>query len=165
MKHFDLGILSTQRAAPLVLGAPSRVTRAVWLLGVVGCLIFLWSVATTLGWVVPSGVGLGVGRYPSLFETVFWLPAVLLAGLSLGMSLGGVKLLFTEEGLELRSLWPSKGQRHFRWTELSYARFWEEPSRSREQLFAVRFVFATSEVTCKVPNEKVWLALREQFTA
>ncbi len=165
MKSVDLGVLGTRSLSPLVLGAPSRLTRSVWLLGAAGCLVFLWSVASTIGWLVPGASGFGFGRAPTLLETVFWLPPLLLAGFSLGMALGGVSLSFGEPGLEVRSQWPSRGRRTHRWSGLRYARFWEEVTRSREQLYAMRFVFSEEEITLRVSNRAVWLGLRERFAA
>ena len=126
MKSLDLGVLGVQRLSPLVLTAPSRLTRSVWLLGAAGCLVFLWSVASTIGWLMPGVNGFRLGRVPTLFETVFWLPPLVLAGLSLGMALGGVKLSFGEPGVELRSQWPSRSCRTYPWSTLHYARFWKK---------------------------------------
>lgn len=165
VKSLDLGVLTTRRLDPLVLGAPSRVTRVVWLMGAAGCLVFLWSVASSIGWLEPGASGFQLTRAPTLFEAVFWLPPLLLAGFSLGMALGGVKLSFREAGLDLRSQWPSRGRMVYSWSALRYARFWEEPTPSREQLYAMRFVFSEGEVTVRVSNRSVWLNLREQFTA
>ena len=136
-----------------------------WLLGAAGCLVFLWSVASTFSWLEPGANGFRLGRAPTLFETVFWLPPLLLAGFSLGMALGGVKLSFGEPGLELRSQWPSRSCRTYSWSALRYARFWEEATRSREQLYALRFVFAEEEITLRISNHNVWSSLRERFTA
>lgn len=161
----DLGVLTAQRLNPLVLGAPSHVTRAVWLLGAAGCLVFLWSVASTIGWLEPGASGFELARAPTLFEALFWLPPLLLASFSLGMALGGVKLSFQETGLDLRSQWPSRRRIVYSWSALRYARFWEEATPNREQLYAMRFVFGGGEVTARVSNKSVWLNLREQFTA
>lgn len=161
--QLDLGTLSTLKMSPLTLGAPSRVTRGTWLLGVAACLLFIWSVALPIGWVKETATGLSFQRLPRLGETFLWLLPLLLAGLSLGMALGGVRLQFATDALKLRSIWPSRKHYSFPWTELSYARFWEEPTRSRETLYAAKFVFARTEVRCRLPNKKVWLALKEQF--
>ena len=165
MKSVDLGVLTTRSLSPLVLGAPSRATRSVWLLGAAGCLVFLWSVASTIGWLVPGAYLFQLGRVPTLLETVFWLPPLVLAGLSLGMASGGVRVSFLDEGLELRSQWPSRTRETYAWGTLRYARFWEEATRSREQLCVVRFVFAEEDITLRISNEKVWLSLRERFSA
>ena len=165
MKQLDLGTLSTLKTSPLTLGAPSRLTRGVWLLGVAACLIFIWSVALPIGWLLETPEGVSFGRLPNLNETLLWLLPLLLAGLSLGMALGGVRLRFDADALRLRSLWPSRGQHELAWTELSYARFWEERTRSRETLYAARFVFGNIEVSCRISNAKVWSTLKEQFSA
>lgn len=165
MNSVDLGVLGIRNLAPLVLGAPSRATRSVWLVGAAGCLVFLWSVASTIGWLVPGASGFQLGRAPTLFETLFWLPPLLLAGFSLGMALGGVNLSFGDAGLDLRSQWPSRGRRTYRWSDLRYARFWEEATRSREQLYAVRFVFAEADITLRLADQSVWSSLRERFAA
>ena len=161
----DLGTLALLRANPLTLGAPSRLTRGVWLLGVVGCLVFLWSVASTIGWLEPATTGYRVARLPTLFETVFWLPPLILMGLALGMSVGGVRVAFSEERLLVRSLWPSSKQDSYRWATFRYARFWEEQTRSRERLLVMRFVFEDADITLRVSNEQIWHQLRERFAA
>ena len=163
--HLDLGTLTLLRATPLTLGAPSRLTRGVWLLGVAGCLVFLWSVASTIGWLEPTLSGYRVARLPTLPETVFWLPPLILAGLALGMSLGGVRATFSGDRLQVRSLWPSRKQASYSWAAFRYARFWEERSRSREQLLVMRFVFEEADITLRVSNEQVWHQLRERFAA
>jgi len=165
MENLDLGTLSTLRASPLTLGAPSRLTRGVWLLGTGACLVFLWSVAVPIGWLRETRAGIGFGRLPYVSETLLWLLPLLLAALSLGMALGGVRLNFGADALELRSVWPSRGQHSFPWRDLRYARFWEEQTRSRETLYAVRLVFDGSEVSCRLPNKKVWLSLKEKLGA
>lgn len=162
-KQLDLGTLSTLTASPLTLGAPSRVTRGVWLLGVGACLVFLWSIALPIGWLQETGTGIGFGRLPYLSETLLWLLPLLLATLSLGMALGGVRLTFGADTLELRSLWPSSTHQSFRWAKLRYARFWEEQSRNGETLYAIRLVFESAELSFRVPNKKVWLALKERL--
>ena len=163
--HLDLGTLTLLRATPLTLGAPSRLTRGVWLLGGAGCLVFLWSVASTIGWLEPAPTGYRVARLPTLLETVFWLPPLVLAGLALGMSLGGVRATFSEERLLVRSLWPSRNQNSYRWATFRYARFWEEQTRSRERLLVMRFVFEEADITLRVSDEHVWHRLRERFAA
>lgn len=165
MKQLDLGTLSTLKTSPLTLGAPSRLTRGVWLLGVAACLVFMWSVALLLGWLQETPNGISFQRLPNLNETLLWLLPLLLANLSLGMALGGVRLHFDADALRLRSVWPSRGQYELPWTELSYARFWEEKTRSRETLYAARFVFNDNEVSCRLSNAKVWMTLKEQFSA
>ena len=165
MTRVDLGVLATLSLSPLVLGAPSRLTRVVWLAGGIGCLVFLWSVASTVGWLTPGPTGFGLGRAPTLFETVLWLPPLLLAGFALGMGLGGVRLSFFDEGLEVRSQWPSRARTAYPWSTLRYARFFEEATRSRERLFVMRFVFAEAEMTLRVADEHVWTSLRERFGA
>ena len=161
----DLGTLTLLERAPLTLGAPSRVTRGVWLLGVAGCLVFLWSVASTIGWLEPALTGYRVARLPTLFETVFWLPPLILMGLALGMSVGGVRVAFSDEQLSVRSLWPTRSQDSYRWATFRYARFWEEQTRSRERLFVMRFVFEDADITLRVSDERVWHQLRERFAA
>ena len=161
----DLGTLALLSNAPLTLGAPSRLTRGVWLLGVVGCLVFLWSVASTIGWLEPAASGYRVARLPTLFETVFWLPPLILIGLALGMSVGGVRVTFSQERLTVRSLWPSRSQDSYGWATFRYARFWEERTRSRERLLVMRFVFEDADITLRVSNERVWRQLRERFVA
>ena len=161
----DLGTLTLLKRAPLTLGAPSRLTRGVWLLGVVGCLVFLWSVASTIGWLEPAASGYRVARLPTLLETLFWLPPVVLAGLALGMSLGGVRVTFSDERLQVRSLWPSRKQNSHRWATFRYARFWEERTRNRERLLVMRFVFEEADITLRISDEQVWHQLRERFAA
>ena len=159
----DLGTLRVQGLAPLTLGAPSRWTRGVWLFSAGACLLFLVSVAVSLGW-LDTSAGLRFGRAPTLLETVFWLLPVVLTGFTLGMSLGGVRLIFEEEGLLCRSLWPASQRHVYLWSELRYARFWEEQTRSREQLYTTRLVFSDSEITFRLARPHIWQGLREQFS-
>lgn len=158
--------LGTMRAkhTPLgwVLYAPSLWTRGVWLLGAAGCLLYLYSVVVSLGW-VGTDAGRWVGRWPSLSETPFWLLPLLLGALSLLLSLGSTRLALTDTGLELVGLWPGRSRREFDWSELILTRFWDEQTRSRERLYGMRLRFQGANITVYLGDKNVWEALRKRF--
>lgn len=160
----DLGTLAFRRRGSdlpgtAVFAAPSPWTRAVWLAGALGCLVFVWSVALPLGWlerVGPGPLGLRFGRLPTLFESVFWLLPLLLAALAVALSLGGVRLVIDRERVRV-------GGRALELERLLKVRLWEERSRSRELLYGVAFVFAATEVVWRTADRAAWGALRDRF--
>ena len=162
----DLGTLRRTcggEASELVLVAPSWFTRAVWLLGGAGCLVFLWSVALSLGWLEADIRRVTPLRAPLVAEVFFWLLPLLLSLLCFAMAAGGVRVTLRDEGLELRGLWPSRERSVYVWSKLRHARFWEERTRSRERLLVVRFSFEETEVVFRLADEGVWEGLRERF--
>ena len=164
----DLGTLRRARkgvASELVLVAPSWLTRAVWLFCGAGCLVFLWSVALSLGWLEADAARVILLRAPLIAEGFFWLLPLLLSLLCFAMAAGGVRVTLFDEGLELRGLWPSRERSVYPWSRLRHARFWEERTRSRERLLVVRFSFEGAEVMFRVADEGVWEGLRERFRA
>ena len=164
----DLGTLRRTRekvASEVVLVAPSWFTRAVWLFGGSGCLVFLWSVALSLGWLEASAARVTPLRAPLVAELFFWLLPLLLSLLCFAMAAGGVRVTLFDEGLELRGLWPSRERSVYVWSKLRHARFWEETTRSRERLFVSRFSFEGAEVVFRTADEGVWEGLRERFRA
>ena len=155
----DLGVLRARRQvsqtpARFTFYAPGSLTRGVWLLGALMCGVYLYSVALSLGW---------FGRLPTLSETPFWLLPGLLGGLFGALALGGVRLTVGAVGLELQNFWPQRSRRVLLWNDLQGVRFFEEETRSREQLYGVRFRFPGAEVTFRTANPAVWAALRERF--
>ena len=76
---------------------------------------------------------------------------------------GGVRVTVGQAGLELTHFWPQRSRRVLRWNELQGVRFFEEQTRSREQLYGVRFRFPGAEVTFRTADPAVWEALRERF--
>ena len=150
--HFDIIILS----------APSRVTRGVWLFGAAGCLVFLYSAALTLGWFTPLP-DLSFNRLPALPETFFWLLPLILCAFSLSLAVGGTRVTLFQEGLELSGFWPNRVRHVYPWSDLIFTRFWDEQTRSRETLYGVRFRFKEANLTLFVGNKKVWEGLKERF--
>ena len=151
----DLGVLRVRRTTPQpTFYAPGSLTRGVWLAGMLACGVYLYSVALSLGW---------FGRAPTLSETPFWLLPGLLGGLFGMLASGGVRLTLKEAGLELHTFWPQRSRRVFLWRDLQGVRFFEEETRSREQLYGVRFRFPAAEVTFRTADAAVWAALRERF--
>ena len=65
--------------------------------------------------------------------------------------------------LELQNFWPQRSRRVLLWKDLQGVRFFEEETRSREQLYGVRFRFPTAEVTFRTADPAAWAALRERF--
>ncbi len=166
-EEHDLGTLSAKRrpgksgSAEVTLRAPSRATRSVWTLGALGCLLFLYSVALTLGWFTPSP-NLSL-RWPTLPETPFWLLPLILCAFSLTLAVGGTRVTLLEEGLELSGFWPNRTRHLYLWSNLIFVRFWSEQTRSRETLYGVRFRFKEANLTLFVGNKKVWEGLKERF--
>ena len=160
----DLGTLRRVKGAgETVLAAPGLLTRAVWLLGGLGCFVFLWSVALSLGWLEVVDARVTSFRVPPLAELFFWLLPILLATLCFAMAAGGVRVALSNEELELRGLWPSRERAAYPWERLRHARFWEEETRSRERLFVSRFSFEGAEVVFRTADERLWRGLRERF--
>ncbi len=152
----DLGILRVRQTAagPVTFYAPGPLTRGVWLLGVLACGVYLYSVALSLGW---------FGRFPLLSETPFWLLPLLLGGLFAVLASGGVRLSIGAAGLELRGFWPQRSRRVLLWCELQGVCFFEESTRSREKLYGVRFRFPEAEVTFRMADPAAWGLLQERF--
>ena len=168
-EEHDLGTLSVKLRTDgsdsahdiIILSAPSRATRAVWLFGAAGCLVFLYSAALTLGWFTPSP-NLS-GRLPTLPETFFWLLPLVLCAFSLSLAVGGTRVILSHEGLELSGFWPNRVKHVYTWSDLLLVRFWDEQTRSRETLYGVRFRFKGANLTLFVGNKKVWEGLKERF--
>ena len=165
----DLGTLSTKRrpggagdADVVILFAPSRATRVVWLAGALGCLLFLYSAALTLGWFTPFP-DFSLNRWPALPETPFWLLPLILCAFSLTLAVGGTRVTLSGEGLELYGEWPNRSKHLYPWSDLLLVRFWDEQTRSREALYGVRFRFKEANLTLFVGNKKVWQRLKERF--
>ena len=156
----DLGVMRARRSPVVQFHAPSALTRGVWLLGAFACVVYLYSVAVSLGWFGFSWFG----RWPTLSETPFWSLPLLLGGVSLLLASGGARLSLTEAGLELRSFWPQRSVALYGWDDLRYARFFEERTRSREQLYGVSFSFVTGKVTVRFTEPELWEALQERFS-
>jgi len=163
--EYDLGTLRV-RTTPLGLQlyAPSGLTRSVWLGGVAGCVVYLYSIAVSLGWLELTPWHVTLLRPPALSETPFWLLPLLLGGVSLTLAVGGTQLTLTETGLELRGGWPQPVRHVFPWHELLLTRFWDERTRSREVLYGVRFRFRGATLTVRVANKRAWEVLRERFS-
>ncbi len=163
--EIDLGTLSTQQDTDdrVVLLAPSRLTRVTWLIGAVGSFFFIWSMAQVLGWARWDDAGLQLVRWPQLNEIFFWLLPLVLSGFCLVLALGGIRVTIDAEGLELLERWPNGLRQRFAWKNLIYARFIEERTRNREQLFVVRFNFNAAELTLRLANRPVWERLRKRF--
>ena len=167
-EEHDLGTLGVKvrpnrpHADIVVLAAPSRATRAVWILGAGGCLLFLYSAALTLGWITPLP-DLSFARLPTLPETFFWLLPLILCAFSLTLALGGTRVTLFEERLELSGFWPNRAEHVYPWSDLLLVRFWDEQTRSRETLYGVRFRFKEANLTLFVGNKKVWEGLKERF--
>lgn len=152
---FDLGVLrQRRRAGTLTFYAPGLLTRAVWLAGVVACGVYLYSVALALAWSV---------RPPRLSETPFWSLPLLLGGLFGLLASGGVRLSLGTSGLELQHFWPQRSRLTLVWTDLRGVYFFEERTRSREQLYGMRFRFPTIEVTFRTVDAAVWQELKTWF--
>lgn len=158
-RDLDLGVMRSRRVPVPEFYAPGTLTRGVWLLGALGCLVYLYSVAVSFGW---FGSG-WFERWPTLSETPFWLLPLLLAGVSLLLAAGGARLTVREAGLELRGFWPRRSRSFFSWSELRATRFFEERTRSREQLYGVCFSFVSAEVTVRFAESELWRALRARF--
>lgn len=154
----DLGVMRARRSPLVQFYAPSALTRGVWLLGALGCAVYLYSVVVSLGWLGPDE------RWPTLSETPFWSLPLLLGGVSLLLASGGARLTLAETGLELRSFWPQRSLALFAWSDLRYTRFFEERTRSREQLYGVSFNFVAAKVTVRFTEPELWNALRERFS-
>ncbi len=160
----DLGTLRrVSGPEEVVLAAPSWATRAVWLFGGAGSLVFLWSVALSLGWLEVTTARVTLVRAPPTAELFFWLLPLLLSLLCFAMAAGGVRVALSDKGLELRGLWPSRERAAYPWERLRHARFWEERTRSRERLFVARFAFEGAEVVFRIADERVWRSLRGRF--
>lgn len=154
----DLGVMRARRS-PLAFYAPSALTRSVWLLGALGCAVYLYSVAVSLRWFGPGWFE----RWPTLSETPFWSLPLLLGVVSLMLASGGARLTLAETGLELRSFWPARSSALYAWDDLRYTRFFEERTRSREKLYGVSFTFATAKVTVRFSEAEPWGTLQERF--
>ena len=152
--ELDLGVLRFGRAGDLTFYAPSAPTRAVWLAGTAACGVYLYSVVLTFGW---------TARPPTLAETPFWLLPLALGVLFAGIALGGVRLTFRAERLELASFWPQRSRRAFSWSDLQGLRFFDEQTRSREQLYGVRLRFPEAEVTFRTADRAVWELLQRRM--
>lgn len=158
-EQHDLGVMRGRRSPLVQFHAPSALTRGVWLLGALGCAVYLYSVAVSLGWFGPGWFR----RWPTLSETPFWSLPLLLGAVSLLLATGGAQLTLAEAGLELRSFWPARSAVLYPWDDLVYTRFFEEQTRSRERLYGVSFSFATDKVTVRFAEPELWEALRERF--
>ena len=152
--ELDLGVLRPWRGATdLSFYAPSAPTRAVWLAGTAACGVYLYSVVLTFGWST---------RLPTLAETPFWLLPLALGALFAALALGGVRLAFRAGELELAGFWPQRSRRAFPWGDLQGLRFFDEQTRSREQLYGVRLRFPEAEVTFRTADRAVWELLQRR---
>jgi len=158
LKPRDLD-LSVMRVPVTEFYAPGTLTRGVWLLGTLGCLVYLYSVAVSFNWFGPGWFE----RWPTPSETPFWLLPLLLAGVSLLLAAGGARLTVWEAGLELRGFWPQRSRSFFAWSELRATRFFEERTRSREQLYVICFSFVSAEVTVRFAEPEPWRELSARF--
>ena len=166
-EEHDLGTLGVRQRSgagsdTVILCAPSRVTRAVWLLGAAGCLLFLYSAALTLGWFTPPP-DFSLVRWPTLPETFFWLLPLILCAFSLTLAVGGTRVTIHEEGLGLSGFWPDYREHLYPWSTVVFVRFWDEQTRSRETLYGVRFRFREANLTLFVGDKAVWEELKERF--
>lgn len=160
----DFGVLKSKASSStLRFFAPSAAVRGVWIFGVLGCLLFLWSVVTSLGWLEFSNHHLTGGRFPSLLETVFWLLPLILAVIFGMMSLGGVRVQLEQDALYIRQFSPKKRDLHFSLDTLHYARFYPETTTSGEVLYACVFVFEGRSVQFFIANKTIWQRLRARF--
>ena len=166
-EEHDLGTLSVKLRSNrphediVVLSAPSRITRSIWLVGAVGCLVFLYSAALTLEWFTPlPDFSL---RWPAPLEAPFWLLPLVLCAFSLALAVGGTRVTLFEDGLELSGFWPNRTRHLYAWSDLILVRFWSEKTRSRETLYGMRFRFKEANLTLFVGNKKVWEGLKERF--
>lgn len=160
----DFGVLKSKASeSTLRFFAPSTLVRGVWALGALGCLVFVWSVVTSLGWLEFSGSQLTGGRLPSLLETVFWLLPLILAVIFGMMSLGGVRVVLGQDALVVHQFAPRKLEFHFRFDTLHYARFYPETTKSGEVLYACVFVFEGRSVQFFIANKPIWQRLRARF--
>ena len=161
--HYDLGVLRAKHnQQTLTLSAPGPLTRVVWGVCFVGCLVFLWALALSMGWVMVGSAGVMWVRLPVMTEWLFGLLPLVLAVFSFLLMFGGVTLVFQEECLLMKGIWPRDSREVLAWSAFRYARFWQE-THHHEPLFAMRFVFAHADVTCRVANEQVWLVLQQRF--
>lgn len=152
--ELDLGVLRFGRiSSDMTFYAPSVFTRAVWLSGTAACGVYLYSVVVTFDW---------SARFPTLAETPFWLLPFALGVLFAGLALGGVRLTFRTEGLELASFWPQRSRRAFLWRDLRGVYFFDEETRSRERLYGVRLRFPEAEVTFRTADRDVWETLQRR---
>ena len=152
--ELDLGVLRSRRGTgDATFYAPSAPTRAVWLAGTAACGVYLYSIMVTLGL---------SARFPTLAETPFWLLPLVLGVLFTGLALGGVRLTFRAGGLELAGFWPQRSRRAFPWDDLQGLRFFNEQTRSREQLYGVRLRFSEAEVTFRTADRAVWELLQRR---
>lgn len=158
-REHDLGVMRARRSPVVQFYAPSALTRGVWLLGALACAVYLYSVAASLGWFGPGWFE----RWPTFSETPFWSLPLLLGGVSLLLASGGARLTLSEAGLELRSFWPERSLSLYTWNDLRYTRFFEERTRSREQLYGVSFSFARAKVTVRFVEPELWKTLQERF--
>jgi hypothetical protein len=160
--ELDLGVLKTKRHnSTLMFFAPSALVRGVWLLGAAGCLLFLWSIVVSLGWLELQNGRLTGGRLPYFGETLFWLLPLILAFVFVMLSRGGVHLSLTDNALTLRV--KNKDDVRLELTSLHYARFYEETTDSGETLYGCRFLFHNGSVQFFIANKRVWQILRERF--
>ncbi len=150
----ELGVLRSRRGATdPTFYAPSAPTRAVWLAGTAACGVYLYSIFATLGW---------SARLPTFTETPFWLLPLILGVLFAGLALGGVRLTFRADGLELAGFWPQRSRRAFPWGDLRGVYFFDEETRSRERLYGVRLRFPEAEVTFRTADRGVWELLQQR---
>ncbi|MEM7739027.1 MAG: hypothetical protein AAF267_24980 [Deinococcota bacterium] len=160
--ELDLGVLKTKRQGEtLMFFAPSALVRGVWLLGAAGCLLFLWSIVVSLGWLELQDGRLTGGRLPYFGETLFWLLPLILAFVLVMLSRGGVHLSLTEAALTLRG--KNKDDVRLELESLHYARFYEETTDSGETLYGCRFLFQAGSIQFFIANKRVWQNLRERF--
>jgi hypothetical protein len=160
----DFGVLKSKASAStLRFFAPSAAVRGVWLLGALGCLVFLWSIVTSLGWLEFSDNQLTGGRFPTIIETVFWLLPLILAFVFGMMALGGVRVVLGQDALHIRQFAPRKRDLHFTLDTLHYARFYPETTKSGEALYACVFVFEGRSVQFFIANKAIWQRLRARF--
>lgn len=160
----DFGVLKSQASGgTLRFFAPSAAVRGVWLLGALGCLVFVWSVVTSLGWLEFSGNQLTGGRFPSLLETVFWLLPLVLAVIFGMMSVGGVRVQLEQDALNIRQFAPRRRDFHFALDTLHYARFYPETTKSGEVLYGCVFVFEGHSIQFFIANKTIWQRLRARF--
>ncbi|MEM6430073.1 MAG: hypothetical protein AAF708_12600 [Deinococcota bacterium] len=160
--ELDLGVLKTKRHnSMLMFFAPSALVRGVWLLGAAGCVLFLWSIVVSLGWLELQNGRLIGSRFPSLGETFFWLLPLVLAFVFVMLSRGGVHLSLSDSALTLRG--KNKDDVRLELESLHYARFYEETTDSGETLYGCRFLFQAGSIQFFIANKRIWQSLRERF--